>query len=298
MKRAVVSPRLLLGARTLSGVSLVTRDRALEVVARYRERESLAVTLSKAMDAGVDGVLAAPTAMVRGALAELSRAVPLYAVLPVLSEHDRHELEPGIEAVLARSRRGAGFGARARIGFGELLRPPAFFHGDLSARLPLLIEAEISALKPGTLRGVVIDAWLTDLALAAGHRRFFESTCRFVRARIGAAGFETHNLGLLMVRLREWGISPDLVVGPVNPSGLMMKPSPGELLEELARTELPVIAKELRAGNVHTLEAGARYAIEHHAYGIAPDLAELDDVASELKALVRNVIRTEAAAPA
>ena len=66
------------------------------------------------MDAGVDGVLASAHRDGRGALAELSRAVPLYAVLPVLSEHDRHELEPGIEAVLARAPPARDFGARKR----------------------------------------------------------------------------------------------------------------------------------------------------------------------------------------
>lgn len=288
MKRPIVTPRLLLSARSLAGVSLATRDRMLDVRARYREPESLAVTLSKALDAGVDGVLASPMPALRAALAELRRPVPLYLVLPALSEHERHELEPGVETVIGRGGRGIGIGSRLRLGLGGMLRPAVFFRGDLVARAPLMIEAEVAAVGARDLRGVVLDAWLADLALAAGHRRFFDAYCRFVRRRFrAAAGFETHNLGLLLARLREWGVRPDFVVGPLNPAGLMMKPSADELLEELARSDVPVLAKELRGGGVSTLEQGAGFARARHAYGLAPDLAELDDVGAELRALAR-----------
>ena len=54
-------PRLLLGTESLLGVSSATRDRMLQVAARFAEPESLAVTFSKAMALGADGVLASPT---------------------------------------------------------------------------------------------------------------------------------------------------------------------------------------------------------------------------------------------
>ena len=41
-----------------------------------------------------------------------------------------------------------------------------------------------------------------------------------------AAGLETRNLGTLLAQLRDWQIAPDFVAGPINPSGLLMKPSP------------------------------------------------------------------------
>jgi len=276
----------MLSVRSLNGVSLATRDRILEITARYHERESLAVTLSKAVDAGVDGVLASPTPALRAAMAELSRPVPIYAVIPTLSENGRHELVPGIEEVLARSRREAGAMTRLKLRVEGLVRPAMLYRGDLVTRFPLLAEAEASRVSSRALRGLVLDAWLTDLALATGHRRFFESYCRYVRRRFRvAAGFETHNLGLMLARLREWGVKPDLVVGPVNPWGLLMKPSLTEVLDELARTEVPVLAKELRAGGVSALAEGAQFARAARAHGLAPDLTEMDDPGAELRGL-------------
>jgi hypothetical protein len=268
-------PRLFLGARSLTGVSLATRDRLLDVVARYREHETLAVTISKAIDAGAGGVIACAVPVVCEALRELKRNVPMHVVIPALTEHERHGLEPGIEPLLARRR-------RSGLGLASLSGSAAFGRGDLIARLPVLIESELARVPPRDVRGLVLDAWLTDLALAAGHQRFFESWGRIAHRFRAMAGLETHNLGLLLRRLREWKVQPDYVVGPINPHGLLAKPSPAETWDEIARAAVPVIAKELRAGGVVPLSQAARFAVERGAYGLAPDLTEIEEMAGDL----------------
>jgi len=284
MKRTYAAPRLLLSARSLDGVTRATRERLLEIQNRFREPESLAVTLVKAVDAGAAGVLGSPSPALRTALAELERVVPIYAVLPALSPQAYRMLEPGVEPLIARARRDAGLAAHLRMNLTGFLRLSAFRHGDFAARVPVLLEAGARLLPRRGLAGVVMAAPLTDAALAGEHRAFFEMLPRFVRARFhAAAGFETRNPGLLLQRLREWGVGPDFIVGPVNPRGLGMKPRPVETLAELARGGVPLIATELRAGGLCNLEEGARYALEHGVYGVAPDLAEMDEVAVELR---------------
>jgi hypothetical protein len=134
--------------------------------------------------------------------------------------------------------------------------------GSRRARALLL---ELEAPRQRDLRGIVLSDRVTDLALAGKHRRFFEEYARFVRSRFGGlAGLETRNLGHLLRALHEWGIAVDVVVGPVNPDGVAMKPSRGEVLAELARATVPVLAKELRGGGYdaarrrRAIRAGAR----------------------------------------
>ena len=286
MKRTYAAPGLLLSVRSLDGVTRATRERLLEIQNRFREPESLAVTLVKAVDAGAAGVLGSPSHALRTALAELERVVPIYAVLPALSPQAYRMLGPGVEPLIARARRDAGLAARLRMNLTGFLRVSAFRHGDFAARVPVLLEAGAQLLPRRGLAGVVIAAPLTDAALAGEHRTFFEALPRFVRARFhAAAGFETRNPGLLLQRLREWGVGPDFIVGPVNPRGLGMKPRPVETLAELARGGVPLIATEMRAGGLCSLEEGARYALEHGVHGLAPDLAEVDEVAVELRGL-------------
>jgi len=283
------SPKLLLSLRSLHGPGLATRDRLLEVTARYREPESLAVTLAKAVSVPVDGVLSCATPMLRAALAELNVTVPLFVLVPAITEYDRQELAPGLEAAIESGRGRASAFSRFRLGISGMFRPAWLGRGDFARRMPLLVQAEIAGLPRKSVRGVVLDAWFTDLALAAGNRRLFESYPNFVRRRFkAAAGFETRNLGTLLARLREWELRPDFVVGPINPSGLLMKPSAEELLAEVKRSEVPVVASELCAGGVDPIDGSARYARERGAQGLAPDLTEMDDVGAELRALARG----------
>jgi hypothetical protein len=62
----------------------------------------------------------------------------------------------------------------------------------------------------------------------------------------------------------------------------MMKPSLTATLDEMGRSQVAVVATQLRATGLNTLEEGARFALEHGALGLAPDLADMDDVGAEL----------------
>ena len=280
------APTLLLGGEALIGRTRASRDRALEVAARYHEPESLAVSLSKAIAAGVDGVLAPPVPLLRTALAMLKQPVPLYALVPDPAELDRDTGERDLRDVAARRLGRAGPMTRARAAITALPQPPGFVGSDLADQAALLLEVAAPSLPRRHVHGVIVPARLTDLALASGHQRFFERTMRFVRSRFRAlAGFETHNLGHLLARLREWGLAPDLVVGPVNPRGMMMKPTPDELLDELRQARVPVLAKELRAAGTVPLADGAAYARSHGAHGLVVDLVDLDDLGAELRAI-------------
>jgi len=282
---AFAAPRLLLGGESLLGVSGGPRDRMLEIAARFSDAETLAVTLSKALAAGAEGVLASPSPPLRAALAELRQPVPIVALLPNVPEYVRDSSDLGLVGTALKRVRRAGLSTLARLGFTGLTHALAVLKSDLTGMVPLLLELEVAALGPVDLRAVVLAAPLTDLALAGRHRAFFEHYCRFVRGRFGAAGLETHNLGYLLRRLREWGVRPDLVVGPVNPRGLMMKPDAETVLAELRAAQVPVLAKEVRAAGTVPLLEGARFALDHGAHGVVADLVDLKDLTVELRAL-------------
>src|SRR5262249_11177813 len=253
--------------------------------ARFAEPESLAVTFSKAMALGADGVLASPTRTLRQALVELEGAIPVYALLPNVPEYVRDSSELGLFGAARKRFSQARLGVQLRLGITGMSHAMGVMTSDFAAFVPLLLELEAAWLGARDLRGVVLAAPLTDLALAGKHRRFFERFVRFVHARFrAAAAFETRNLGHLLHALEEWGVAPDFVTGPVNSRGLLMKPSSTEVLEALRRSSITVLAQELRAGGRVPLAEGARFAIGAGARGLVPDLVDLDE-ASELKEL-------------
>jgi len=279
-------PRLLLGATSLDLPVFATRDRALEVAGRFREPESLAVTLIKSLDAGAEAVYAGPSSTLRAALAELRRPVPILARLPLTPPgDDLHYEHPLLVEPVEDDAVGHGW-SDMRAGVTALGMLPATLEGNLVARVAARCERQAPALGARELRGVAIAAPVTDLALAAGQARFFERMTKFGRARFGGvAGFETHNLAVLLARLHEWGIEPDFVIGAINPRGFRMFPDPASVLAVMKPPSIPVIATELRAGGTIPLASGARYAREQGAWGLLPELVDLDDVAGELRAI-------------
>jgi hypothetical protein len=287
---ASAAPRLLLSTESLLGVARYPRERLLATGQRWGDPAALANLLMSARGSGVDGVLASPSTEMRSALDGARDGLPVYALLPNVPAYVRDSSEAGLIGAALKRVQGAPPGVLVRLGMTGMTHALGVLASDFASLLPLLLELEAAALGPRPLAGVLVAAPITDLALAGGNARFFVHLVAFIRGRWGAqAGFETHNLGHLLRRLREWGVKPDLVVGPVNPQGFLMKPSPGDALAELFAAEFPVLAKQVRAGGAIALADGARFAMERGAAGIAVDLADLEDAGSEL-ATLRGIV--------
>lgn len=278
------APRLVLGTTSLDAPVRAARDRSLEVANRFRESESLAVALVKAIEAGAEALYAVPSPALRAAMDELKRPVPVLARLPHLPLGDDLRHEHSLLIPTHDENPDVWSGMRAGLAAVSML--PASLQGDLAVRVAQRIEHEAASLGSRDVIGVAIAPEITDLALAAGHARFFERMVRFGRARFGGvAGFETRDLAYLVRRLHEWGVEPDFLIAAANPAGVGMTPVPLEVEAALERPGIPVLATELRGGGVGALIEGARYAIEHGALGLLPDLVDLDDVGGELRAL-------------
>lgn len=275
-------PRLVLSILSLDLPVRASRERLLEMTGRYREAESLAVGLVKALDAGAEAVCAVPSAPLRGALTALKKPLPVLARLPLtppaLDLREDHWLmrEP-------RERNEAGFGLEGAAQRVALL--PAAITGDVSARVAARIDQESGAWPTRSRAGLLLCAPVTDLVLAAGHARALERLLRHGRSRFGLAGLETRNPGWLLARLHEWGIEPDFVLAPIDPLGSAMTPDAETTRTEMQRGSVRVLASEVRGGGPTALEAGARDALDRGAWGLAADLVELSDLSSDLRGL-------------
>ena len=165
---------------------------------------------------------------------------------------------------------------------------PMSLAGDLASRVLPRMEREVALFNARAVRGIAVAAGATDLALAANQPKFFERVVRFAHHRHWLVGFETRNLGHLLARAATWDMgtgTPDFVIGAVNPRGVGMMPNAERTLSEIRSSQLKVIACELRAGGLVALDEGAAYARRHGAWGVCPELVEMDDVPKELKGL-------------
>ncbi len=230
-----------------------------------------------ALDGAAGVVLVRPSTASREVLERLPPGVALAAVLPDMPQLAREVADRGaIAAALGRLRRG-GFAPSLRLADTVLRNLPAVARQDFRGLVPVLMALDRAALGTAALQAVVLAAPLTDLLLAAGHRACLAHVVGFVRRRMGTqAGLETLNLGHLLPRLDAWGVAPDFVIGPVNPRGFRMKPTPGSVIAALRASPTPVVASEVTAGGAVPLAAGLDHA---RAVGAAGVLVTLDDLA-------------------
>ena len=277
-------PRLVLSLSSLVQPVRATRDRQLEVASRFKESESLAVALVKAVAVGAEAILVPPTNDVREALGELNKDLPLLVRTPHTPVADdlRWEsslsLDPGDENGINWTPAKAGAAAMNLL--------PLSMAADLASRVWPRVERDLSTFSAKSISGVVLPPSVTDLALATQKPRVFERLIKAGRLKTGRVGFETYNLGHLLDAFVAWGFAPDFVMGAVNPKGVGMLPSPEHVLERIRSASVPVIATELRAGGMLTLEEGAAWARSKGVWGLCAELVDLDDVPKEIRALV------------
>jgi hypothetical protein len=252
------------------------------VLERQRQAEALVTALKAIRGTGPVGLLASPSALLVSALAAMKPAErpELFALVPNVSEYMRDSTEKGLVGAALKRLKRANLTILFRLFCHGVAHAPRILSYDFGALLAILLELELAGLR---LRpsAVVLAAPLTDLALAAANRDFFRFYATYVRRRHQARPcLETQNGGHLLARLRQWEVSIDSVVTPVNPKGYRMKPTKDACLAEMARTTVfSVIARDVTAGGAVSIEKGAQFAQSNGATRLVLDLASAENIA-------------------
>jgi hypothetical protein len=242
------------------------------------EIETAARRVAAALESEPGAVVLRPSPYARALVARLPVGVARVAVLPDMPQLLRDAAERGAaRAVLGRAAAGgaAAWPRLVRTALGHLAD---LARQDFRGIVPLLIELDRAGLGTAALHGVAVAAPLTDLLLAAGHRHCLAHVVEYLRRRVGAAaGFETLNLGHLLPRLAAWEIAADFVIGPLNPCGFRMKPSPPEVRAAVRESRIAVLASEVSARGTVAVHEGIEHARAHGAAGVVLALDEIGE---------------------
>jgi len=214
-----------------------------------------------------DAVLIRPSVRAQAVLAQLPD-MSVVAVLPDLAQLLREVADRGAPRTVGSRLAAGGIPACWRLARTGLRHLRDLMRQDFRGIVPVLIDLERARAGHGTPEGVALAAPLTDLLLAAGYAECFAHLVSFLRESGTRAGFETQNLGQLLASLASWDVAPDFVIGPLNPRGFRMKPTPSAVLQAVAHTAIPVLASELTAAGTVPLAEGDAYAHQHGAAGV------------------------------
>jgi hypothetical protein len=199
-----------------------------------------------------------PTAMQRWTPGSMSSVA---ALVPNMTSYSPDASEQGlVGAALAKLRR-SGPRTMARIGVIGMSEVRAALRMDLGVLVKILIELDLHDLRRFRPKRIVLAASITDVALAAANRPFFESYCRYARKKLGAEPWvETWNPGHLLRSMREWRTEVAGVVSPLNRLGHMMHPDIETSLHEIRRAPMAIWARDVTADGAIDLEEGMAFA--------------------------------------
>lgn len=155
---------------------------------------------------------------------DMPAPIPL---VPNLRDFMRDAVEHGMAgAGLMRVRQAPPI-ALAGMMFRNVGRLPSIMRGDSPTKMGMFMELELSQFGRYDPPLVLLNAQITDMALAFGNPRLLEAFFGAVRSRTGAmAGLATFNFGTLAARLSKWGLEAEAVMAPWSADGAHMRPSP------------------------------------------------------------------------
>lgn len=183
------------------------------------------------------------------------------ALVPNMVAYSQDAAEQGLMgAAIGRLKR-SGPRTMARVGMVGATAPRDVLRMDLAVLTKMLIELDLQGLRRLRPGRVVLAASITDVALAARNRSFFDSYVRYARKRLHAQPWlETSNSGHLLRSVREWHLDVAGILTPLNPRGYMMRPDLETCLDELRRTDVAIWARDVTAAGSLDFEEGFAFA--------------------------------------
>lgn len=219
-----LSTRRMLGGG-VPGMDSPARRRSL--AARFASPASLRETLEAARARGFERMATIGDrrlfeATGRRFAGGVPRPVP---IVPNIQGFMREAVEHGLAgAGLARLRR-VGPLPLAGLALRGVGRVPALAARDFPTMLLCFIELELADFRAADPSHVLLQAQMTDLALAMDNPRILLAFAGAIRRRTGARpGFMTRNFAALADALGRWGIEAGAIVAPWAADGFQMRP--------------------------------------------------------------------------
>jgi hypothetical protein len=149
---------------------------------------------------------------------------------------------------------------QARIALHNVRQAPGVLARDFATGVLVMVEMELARFRRYAPRTVVLNASVTDLALALDHDRLLRGFVRLAARTYGLeAALATYNYDALAARLRAWRIRPTLVVAPFNPRGYLMNPSRDACERALRASDVEVMASHVEVDGLVERPAALAY---------------------------------------
>ncbi len=242
--------KLILGANPFEGVSYQSRTLSVQYQERFAKAENVAAVFEAAYNSGVRAITCSNTANVIGALDMFPKTpeMKIYPVIPNAYEYAMEASEKGVLGAVLSKAKGFSLYQKVRLGVRALSKIKSVLTKDVMDLLLELLDFEMQSFAKYNLGGVFLHGQLTDMALSSHNPDILGIFTDVIRDQFKAEPMlATHNFGVLLPQLMEWGIKVP-IMAPFNAKGFMMKPSKEECESLMETSGYQIMAKKVLAG--------------------------------------------------
>jgi hypothetical protein len=184
----------------------------------------------------------------------------IHPVVPNMRDFLRDASDDGLAGATVRRWAGASWSDRIRIALHQLSRVTRVLSKDFATGILILADIELSKFRPWGSTFALLDASVTDLALALDNERLIRGFLELAERVYGLrAGVATYNYETLVRHARSWGLKPSVVAAPFNARGYLMNPS-RQVCEATARRDPePLIATHVEVDGLVPPEVALDY---------------------------------------
>jgi len=250
-----------LGHNQFLGISHISEKNASEKDRQFTDPAKILEAVQTAYDCGFRQMIieSHPRMKAFMQLYEKQRTFDMDFILqvPFVSGYVRHMAEGGVKSVAKEIISGTPLVELAKAPFTML---PKLLRKDYIGLGVRGLDLEMSKYSDYDIRGVLLHNVITDLLLSLDAESAYSGYFDRVNKRFGVkAGLITLNLPLLANNLEGWGLTPGMIMSPINPYGFDMNPSQ-EAVEKFVRdSKFHILAMNVMGGGSVGLPEAAKY---------------------------------------
>jgi hypothetical protein len=167
-------------------------------------------------------------------------------VVPNMRAYLRDASEHGVVGAALQRFRRLRPADQLSIALHQARQSPRVLARDFATGVLVMVEMELARFRRLAPQYAVLNASVTDLALALDHDRLLRDFVRLAARTYGLkATLGTYNYGILCERLTIWRIRPDAILAPFNPRGYLMNPSKEDCERALKGSDVEVLASHI-----------------------------------------------------
>jgi hypothetical protein len=176
--------------------------------------------------------------------------------VPFVSGYVRRMAEAGIKGV-AKQKISAPKIELVKAALGAV---PKLIRKDYLSLGVKALDLEMSKYSDYEIKGVLMHNVITDILLSLDAEAAYGDYFDCVKKRFGVkGGIITLNLPMLVEHLDRWGLSPDMVMSPINFYGFDMNPSQADVERCVRSSKFNILAMNVLGGGSVTLPEASSY---------------------------------------